>query len=60
MKILLILPAAPHLRVTPENPRVSKRAMLRFSVLPLTTVAALTPPEHEVDLCDENVRGAGL
>lgn len=56
MKILLVLPAAPHLRVTPENPRVSKRAMLRFSVLPLTTVAALTPPEHAVDLCDENVR----
>jgi radical SAM superfamily enzyme YgiQ (UPF0313 family) len=29
--------------------------MLRFSVLPLTVVAALTPPEHEVVLCDENV-----
>jgi radical SAM superfamily enzyme YgiQ (UPF0313 family) len=29
--------------------------MLRFSVLSLTTVAALTPPEHEVTLCDENV-----
>ena len=56
MKILLVLPAAPHLRVTPENPRVSKRVMLRFSVLPLTAVAALTPPEHTVDLCDENVR----
>jgi radical SAM superfamily enzyme YgiQ (UPF0313 family) len=29
--------------------------MLRFSVLPLTTVAALTPPEHEVRIVDENV-----
>src|SRR5208282_4163050 len=32
-----------------------KRAMLRFSVLPLTTVAALTPREHEVRVVDENV-----
>jgi radical SAM superfamily enzyme YgiQ (UPF0313 family) len=55
MKILLVLPAAPHLRVTADNPRVSRRTMLRFSVLPLTTVAALTPPEHSVALCDENV-----
>jgi len=30
--------------------------MLRFSILSLTTVAALTPPEHEVTLCDENVQ----
>ncbi len=29
--------------------------MLRFSVLPLTTVAALTPPQHEVRILDENV-----
>ncbi len=29
--------------------------MLRFSILPLTTVAALTPPDYEVDICDENV-----
>jgi radical SAM superfamily enzyme YgiQ (UPF0313 family) len=29
--------------------------MLRFSVLPLTVVAALTPPEHEVRIVDENV-----
>ena len=30
--------------------------MLRFSVLSLTTVAALTPGEHEVAICDENVQ----
>jgi radical SAM superfamily enzyme YgiQ (UPF0313 family) len=29
--------------------------MLRFSLLPLTIVAALTPPEHEVRIVDENV-----
>ena len=29
--------------------------MLRFSVLPLTVVAALTPCEHEVRIVDENV-----
>jgi radical SAM superfamily enzyme YgiQ (UPF0313 family) len=29
--------------------------MLRFSLLSLTTVAALTPREHEVEICDENV-----
>jgi len=55
MKILLILPAAEHLRVTPGSP-VPRRAMLRFSVLSLTTVAALTPGEHEVTICDENVQ----
>jgi radical SAM superfamily enzyme YgiQ (UPF0313 family) len=55
MKILLILPAGERVRVTRANPNVPKRAMLRFSVLPLTTVAALTPPEHEVRLVDENV-----
>jgi len=55
MKILLVLPAAEHLRVTRERPSVSKREMQRFSVLSLTTVAALTPARHEVTLCDENV-----
>ena len=60
MKILLVLPAAPHLRVTRERPEVPRRAMLRFSVLPLTIVAALTPPEHEVTLCDENVEPLDL
>ncbi len=54
MKILLVLPAAEHLRVTGD--KVPKRNMLRFSVLSLTTVAALTPAKHEVALCDENVQ----
>ena len=60
MKVLLVLPAAEHLRVTRESPGVPSRAMLRFSVLPLTIVAALTPPEHEVTLCDENVEPLDL
>ncbi len=55
MKILLILPAGDRVRVTRANPVVPKRAMLRFSVLPLTTVAALTPRKHEVRVLDENV-----
>ena len=55
MKILLVLPAGENVRVTKERPEVPKRVMLRFSVLPLTMVAALTPPEHEVRLLDENV-----
>jgi len=55
VKILLVLPAAAHLRVTDDASRVPRRAMLRFSILPLTTVAALTPPGHEVAICDENV-----
>ena len=54
MKVLLVLPAADHLRVTGKH--VPKRKMLRFSVLSLTTVAALTPSEHNVTLCDENVQ----
>jgi radical SAM superfamily enzyme YgiQ (UPF0313 family) len=54
MKILLVLPAAEHLRVTAERPRVPRRKMLRFSVLPLSVVAALTLPEHSVEICDEN------
>ena len=54
MKILLVLPATEHLRVV--DGQVPRRKMLRFSVLSLTTVAALTPPEHEVALCDENVQ----
>lgn len=55
MKILLVLPAGQNVRVTQEHPRVPKRKMLRFSVLPLTVVAALTPPEHSVRIVDENV-----
>ena len=57
LKILLILPAGAGVRVTRSNPEVPRRAMLRFSVLPLTVVAALTPPEHEVRIVDENVEG---
>ena len=60
MKILLVLPAGERVRVTPASPRVPRRRMLRFSVLPLTTVAALTPPRHEVGLCDENVEPLDL
>lgn len=55
MKILLVLPAADHLRVKSPGGRPPKRAMLRFSLLPLTVVAALTPPQHQVSICDENV-----
>ena len=54
MKILLVLPAAEHLRVTDKS--VPRRKMLRFSVLSLTTVAALTPQNHDVAICDENVQ----
>ena len=60
MKILLVLPAAEKVRVTAERPDVPRRAMLRFSVLPLTMVAAWTPPEHEVRLVDENVEPLDL
>jgi radical SAM superfamily enzyme YgiQ (UPF0313 family) len=60
MKILLVLPAAERVRVTRENPRVPSRNMLRFSILPLTTVAALTPTSHEVSICDENVEPLDL
>jgi radical SAM superfamily enzyme YgiQ (UPF0313 family) len=55
VKILLVLPAAESVRVTRERPAVTDRAMLRFSVLPLTTVAALTPQEYPVRIVDENV-----
>ncbi len=40
MKILLILSAGENVRVTPERQEMPKRAMLRFSVLPLTIAAA--------------------
>ncbi len=55
MRILLVLPAAERVRVTRVRPEVPRRKMLRFSVLPLTIVAALTPPEFEVRIVDENV-----
>jgi radical SAM superfamily enzyme YgiQ (UPF0313 family) len=54
MRILLVLPATEHLRARPGHP-VARRPMLRFSVMSLTVVAALTPPEHEIRLLDENV-----
>ncbi len=60
MRILLILPTAAGVRVTADAPRVPRRRMLRFSVLPLTTVAALTPARHDVRLCDENVEPLDL
>jgi len=56
MKILLVLPAGKNYRVKPGKQRIPKRNMLRFSILPLTTIAALTPPQHRVTLCDENVQ----
>jgi radical SAM superfamily enzyme YgiQ (UPF0313 family) len=55
MKILLVLPAGEQVRVTAQKPEVPRRAMLRFSVLPLTVVAALTPRQHQVQIVDENV-----
>jgi radical SAM superfamily enzyme YgiQ (UPF0313 family) len=55
MRILLVLPAGEQVRVTKERPEVPRREMLRFSVLPLAIVAALTPPEHPVRIADENV-----
>ena len=60
MKILLVLPAGERVRVTREHPRVPRREMLRFSVLPLTMIAAVTPPEHEVRIVDENVEPLDL
>ncbi|MCC7145452.1 MAG: B12-binding domain-containing radical SAM protein [Phycisphaeraceae bacterium] len=56
MKILLVLPAAESCRVTSPLVQPPRRRMLRFSILPLTTVAALTPAEHAVAICDENVQ----
>jgi len=55
MNILLVLPAGEGVRVTRDNPEVPRRAMLRFSVLALTIVAALTPREHSVRIVDENL-----
>jgi hypothetical protein len=55
LRILLVLPAGERVRVTFEQPEVPRRSMLRFSVLPLTVVAALTPCQHHVRIIDENV-----
>jgi radical SAM superfamily enzyme YgiQ (UPF0313 family) len=55
MNILLILPAADNLRINSKSAQVPKRKMLRFSLLPLTSLAALTPEKHQVRIIDENV-----
>jgi radical SAM superfamily enzyme YgiQ (UPF0313 family) len=60
MRIMLVLPAARHLAVANNRGKVPKRAMKRFSILPLTTVAGLTPSCHEVSICDENVQELDL
>jgi radical SAM superfamily enzyme YgiQ (UPF0313 family) len=60
LKILLVLPAGQSVRVVAGRPQVPRRKMLRFSVLPLTVVAALTPPQHEVTIVDENVQPLDL
>ena len=54
MKVLLVLPAGDRVRVEVGRPPL-RRAMLRFSVMPLTVIAALTPSKHSVRLVDENV-----
>ena len=55
MKICLIAPRNPESFWTFDRilPSLGKRCL--FPNLALPTVAALTPPEHEVVLCDENV-----
>jgi len=54
MRILLIAPASEKTRVLPgEKPRGEK--VFRFSMLGLLSVAACTPPEHEVRIVDESV-----
>lgn len=55
MRIQLILPAAEHLRINRETTEIPRREMLRFSLLPLLTVAASTPDKHHVEIIDENV-----
>lgn len=59
MKILLVVPASDAVRVTRKG-EVPKRGMLRFGVLALTTIAALTPRKHQVAICDENVEPLDL
>ena len=54
MKVLLVMPASEPFRVL-EGQKPRNRKMLRFSVISLTTVAALTPDKYDVEICDENV-----
>ncbi len=60
MKILLIVPAGEIYRITSTQQPVPKRPMLRFSVLPILSVAAATPSEHQVKICDENIEPIDL
>src|SRR6266540_404694 len=55
MKIYLIAPRNPESFWTFDRILPSLRKRCVFPNLSLPTVAALTPPEHEVVLCDENV-----
>ena len=55
MNILLVLPAGKQFRVESPTAKVPRRKYLRFSLLPLTIVAALTPQEFDVTIIDENV-----
>jgi len=55
VKIYLIAPKNPESFWTFDRILPSLRKKCVFPNLSLPTVAALTPPEHEVVLCDENV-----
>ena len=55
MKIYLVAPRNPESFWTFDRILRSLRKRCVFPNLSLPTVAALTPPEHEVILCDENV-----
>jgi len=56
MRILLVVPAGKDYRITDVDQPVPKRPMLRFSILPILTVAAATPARHSIQICDENVQ----
>lgn len=60
MKIYLVAPKNPESFWTFDRilPSLGRRCV--FPNLALPTVAALTPPEHEVVLCDENVEEVDL
>jgi radical SAM superfamily enzyme YgiQ (UPF0313 family) len=60
VKIYLIAPRNPESFWTFDRILPSLRKRCIFPNLSLPTVAALTPPEHEVILCDENVEPADL
>jgi len=56
MRILLVVPAGKDYRISDVDQPVPKRPMLRFSILPILTVAAATPARHSIQICDENVQ----